>query len=128
MRAPLLILLFFTFSFGYSQDWKFMYEQDGETFYFKLHNDELAWIKIVSDNIEYYLNKTTEKKSYVDGYQLQLWKFDCRAKKLGVVQQTIYSKDGKVLSTYEVEDYMVNMTYVIPDSLGEGMIRFFCEE
>jgi hypothetical protein len=84
-------------------------------------------VKIVSEKTEYYPNKST-KKSYVDGYQLQLLKFDCREKKLGLVQHNVYSKDGKVLSTLEVKDYMIDMSYVIPDSLGENMINFFCDE
>lgn len=127
MKKILLLLSFFTFSFCYSQDWKFISEQNNGAYYYKPNTEDNAWIKIVSDKTEYYPSKTSLKKSTTDGYQIILWKFDCRSKKIGVIQSTVYSKDGKVLQTYKENEVLVEMNYVNPDSVGEELLRVFCE-
>lgn len=120
MKKTLLLLSFFIFSFGYSQDWVMLFEIEGATYYYKPNTDDNAWIKIVSAETEYYPDKFSKKAKIVDGYRVLLWKFDCRNKKLGVIQVTTYSKDGKVLNTYKENEILVEMNYVNPDSVGEG--------
>lgn len=127
MKKTLLLLSFFIFSFGYSQDWKLLFEIEGATYYYKPNTDDNAWIKIVSAETEYYPDKFSKKAKIVDGYRVLLWKFDCRNKKLGVIQVTTYSKDGKVLNTYKENEILVEMNYVNPDSVGEGLLNTFCE-
>ncbi|WP_299183545.1 hypothetical protein [uncultured Chryseobacterium sp.] len=71
MRNRLLQLFFLLlFVFGFSQDWKFIFESDKKFYYYKPNTENTAWVKIVSDNIEYYPTKTSTKKSLIDGYQL----------------------------------------------------------
>lgn len=127
MKKILVLLSFFTFSFCYSQDWKFLFEQKDGIYYYKPNTDETAWIKVISEKTEYYPTKTSEKTKTVDGYKLILWKFDCTSKKLGFIQASVYSKDGVVMDTFRENELLVEMNYVIPDSVGERLLKVFCE-
>lgn len=127
MKKTLLLLSFFIFSFGYSQDWKLLFEIEGATYYYKPNTDDNAWIKIVSSKTEYYSNESSQKSKIVDGYKILLWKFDCRNKKIGVIKTSTYSKDGKIVDSNSVNEFLVEMDYVNPDSVGEELLTVFCE-
>lgn len=36
----------------------------------------------------------------IDGYQINLWQYDCDEKQIGIVQLTTYDKLGKVVGSY----------------------------
>ncbi|MGH2666403.1 surface-adhesin E family protein [Flavobacterium sp.] len=127
MKKILLLLSLFTFSFSYSQDWKLLFDQENGEYYYKPNTYDTAWIKIVSEKTKYYPNKASQKEKIVDGYQMVLWKFDCNSKQLGIIQSTVYSKDGKMLQTFKQNEVLVEMNYVNPDSVGEGLLNQFCE-
>ncbi|MFM9945087.1 MAG: surface-adhesin E family protein [Bacteroidia bacterium] len=127
MKIILLLMSFFITSFCYSQNWKFLSEEKNGIYYYRPNTDETAWIKIVSDKMEYYPKKTSQKLATVDGYKILLYKFDCKSKKIGVIQATVYSKEGEVLDTYSENELLVEMNYVNPDSIGEYLLKTFCE-
>ena len=127
MKKILLIISFFTISFCYSQDWEIVTKQENGDFYYKPNTDETAWIKIVSDKTEYYPSKTSSNTKTVDGYKIVLWKYDCTDKKIGIIKSTTYSKDGKVLENFSQKEYLVEMDYVNPETLGEALLLHFCK-
>ncbi len=128
MTKFLFSLFFFIFTFNYSQDWKLISENDDSSYYYKPNTDDTAWIKEVSEKIEYYPNKKSMDAKYIDGFSLLLHKFDCNSKKLGWLQMNIYSKDGKLLNSYDTKEYLVDMKYVTPDSVGETFLNAFCNK
>ena len=127
MKTYITIILLLTASLTYSQDWQLIIEKENESYYYKPNTDETAWIKIVSPKTEYQPNKASQASKTVDGHKLILWKYNCRTKKIGIIKSTTYSKDGKVLETFSVNDVLVEMDYVNPDSIGEGLLNIFCE-
>jgi hypothetical protein len=128
MKKSLTLIFFSFFTFGFSQDWKFIFESNDQSYYYKPNTENTAWIKVVSEKIEYYPNKASNKKSVVNGSEVLLWKFDCESKKLGLLQMNIYSKSAKLLSSLNINEYLVEMNYVTPDSIGEGIFKVFCDE
>lgn len=125
MDKLLLALSLFIFSFGYSQDWKFIFENNTDSFYYKPNTEDTAWIKVISGKTEYF-PKTSTGLRVIDGYILTLWKFDCENKKAGLLQWNIYSKEDSLLSSLKQNKYLIEMAYVIPDSVGEGFFGAFC--
>ncbi|MBW8359314.1 MAG: hypothetical protein K0M63_05850 [Weeksellaceae bacterium] len=95
------------------------------TYYYKPHSTNKAWIKIASPQITYYDNG---KNKTVDGYQLNLWLFDCEEKQIGVVQTTTYDKSGNVLRTLHIKSYEIELQYVNPNSIGENFLQAFCKK
>ena len=125
MDKLLLALSLFIFSFSYAQDWKFIFENTTDTFYYKPNTDNTAWIKVISGKTEYY-PKTSTGLKIIDGYVLTLWKFDCENKKAGLIQWNVYSKEDTLLATLKQNRYLVEMAYAIPDSVGDGFFGAFC--
>ncbi len=128
MKKLLLALTLFLFSISYSQEWKLISENDASSFYYKPNTDDTAWIKEFSKKIKYYPSKSSMDTKYIDGYQLSLYKYNCSSKKMGLLQVNIYSKDGKLLNSYETNEYLVDMKYVTPDSIGETFFNVFCSK
>lgn len=126
MKKYLLLLMLFAFSFSYSQDWKLIFELKNGTYYYKANTKNTAWIKLVSDKTEYFPDEISKKAIIVDGYKLMLWKFDCRSRQTGIIQIIAYSQDGEVLDTYRENEILVEMDYVIPGTIGEGLLETFC--
>ncbi len=127
MKKTLLLLSFFILSFGYSQDWEMLFEIEGATYYYKPNTDDNAWIKIVSAKTEYYPDKFSKKAKIVDGHKILLWKFDCRNKKIGIIKTSTYSKDGKMLYSDSINEFLAEMDYVNPDSVGDALLTVFCD-
>lgn len=128
MKYILLFMSFFSTSYCYSQEWKLVTEVKNGSYYYKPNTNETAWIKIISDKTEYYPTESPEGvKKTVDGYQLVLWKFDCISKKLGLIQTSVYSKDGTLLNKSKQNDVLVEMEYVIPETLGEEILKAICQ-
>lgn len=88
-----------------------------------LHTKNTIWIKKVSKNVEYH---TRQGKKVVDGYELILYKVDCDSRKLGLIQIAVYDKEGKNVNNTKLEDYEVEMDYVIPESIGETYLDTYC--
>ncbi len=127
MKKILLLLLLLTFSLSYAQDWKFLFENNNESFFFKPNTKNTGWIKVISEKTEYYL-KNIVNVQVTDGYTKTLWKFDCENKKIAQLQIHVYSKTGGILQSVENEESSLKTTYVIPDTVGEGFLNAFCNK
>ena len=126
MKKILLLLSLLICTLSYAQDWKLIFEADDVAYYYKPNTENTAWIKSVSDKTEYYPTRTSKTSKYVDGYRLTLWKFDCYSKQIGLIQVNVYSKEGKLMSKMSEQEYLVDLEYVTPDSIGEGFYSAFC--
>ncbi|MDR6157027.1 mRNA deadenylase 3'-5' endonuclease subunit Ccr4 [Chryseobacterium sp. SLBN-27] len=126
MKKIILLLPVFITTNLFSQDWKEILASDNHKYYYKPSTEKTAWIKDVSEQTEYY--PANNNKKIIDGYKIILYKFDCSEKQIGVLQMTTYSKSGKVLNTTRINEYLVQMDYVIPDSIGEGILDSFCHD
>lgn len=125
MNKLLLTSGLFIFSFSCAQDWKYIFENNTDTFYYKPNTENTAWIKVISSKTEYY-PKTSTGLKIIDGYTLTLWKFDCENKKTSLLQWNVYSKEDSFLAGLQQNKHVVEMDYDIPDSVGEGFFHVFC--
>ncbi len=123
MTKFLFTLFLFIFSFSYSQDWKFLFKEPNKTYYYKPNNENTAWIKIVSNKIEYYQSGVLKS---VDGYKLMLYKFQCDSSKIGLKQIIVYSKKGKLMIKMTEKDKSVDMQQVPKTSIAETFLNVFC--
>ena len=98
MKKILLLLSLLIFSLRYAQDWKLIFEADSVAYYYKPHTTNTAWIKVFSNQTEYYL-KNIVNVQVTDGYTLTLWKFDCENKTITPLQINVYSKTGGLLQS-----------------------------
>ncbi len=128
MKKILLLLLFFTFSFCHSQDWKLLLDSKEGTYYYKPNTDKTAWVKLVSEKTIYYSKDDRSNPKSVDGYTIILYKFDCSLKKMGVIKSTAYSKAGDELDSYKRDEQLVEMDYVDPESKSESFLITFCNK
>lgn len=127
MTKLLFSLFLFIFSFSYSQDWKFLFEKNNESFFYKPNTKNTGWIKVFSNQTEYYL-KNIVNVQVTDGHTLTLWKFDCENKSIAPLQINVYSKTGRLLQSVINDESSSNKTYVIPDSVGERFLNAFCNK
>ncbi|MCB0743365.1 MAG: hypothetical protein KDC67_05635 [Ignavibacteriae bacterium] len=124
----ILVLILIVFSIkSYSQNWEQILQTEQEEYFYKSNTHNTAWVKVVSDKIE-YLSDKTQKTVIVDGYKMVLWKFDCRQKQIGIIQALVYNKDGEVLNSFKQDEILVDMNYVVPETIGETLLYKFCED
>lgn len=128
MKKILLLLLFFSFPFCYSQEWKLLSDSKEGTYYYKPNTDNTAWVKLVSEKTIYYSQDDRSNPKSVDGYTIILYKFDCSLKKMGVIKSTAYSKAGDELDSYKRDERVVDMDYVEPESKSERFLVTFCNK
>ena len=126
MKQVIFFFLFFSYSYCYSQDWQFLFEVELDTYYYKPNNKNTAWVKVISEKTEYFPSKSSLKTKSIDGYKIQLWKFDCLERQIGLIKSTTYSKEGKPIHNYSLNELLVEMDYVNPDSIGETLLSTFC--
>ena len=132
MKKILLLFLinsiYFQF-YGQEREWQYITtDSENREFYFKSNSYNTAWTKEVSSKITYFPDNKIQNKKIIDGYQITLYKFSCSEKKLGVGQITTYSKMGTALKTSRLDEYEIEMDYVIPDSIGEELLESFCNK
>lgn len=125
MKKILLLLSLLLFSISYAQDWKFLFKEPNKTYYYKPNTKNTAWIKIVSNKIEYYQSRVLKS---VDGYKLMLYKFQCDPKKIGIKQIIVYSKKGKLMRNMAEKDHLIEMSNVTPKTNAELFLNVFCKE
>lgn len=125
MKKILLLLSLLICTLSYAQDWKLIFEADDVAYYYKPNTKNTAWIKEVSDKMEYEPEDSLETK-VIKGYQITLWKFDCAEEKIAPIQINVYSKEGKPLQSVKKDEAEAEMFFVIPDSVGEGFFKWFC--
>jgi hypothetical protein len=119
---PIIIALI-TISFSYSQEWElFLTDSEGIEIYTRPHTESTAWFKTTPKQIPTKINKT------IEGYTIQLVQFDCTSKKMGVLANYEYDKEGSLVNSYEYETYEVEMKYTPPETIGELMVNTFCKK
>lgn len=127
IKRIIFLAIFFITNLLYSQKtWLPVitsFEPEVKTF-MTLNANNTIWIKKVSKNIEF--QTTVKTKKNIDGYELKLLKVDCNNRKIGLIQIAVYDKSGKLLSSTKLQDYEVEMDYVIPDSVGETYLDTYC--
>ena len=113
--------------FSQTEEWlKLGTDTEKTTYYYKPHSNNKAWIKMESPQLTYYDNDGKSKTT--DGYQLNLWIYDCDEKQLGLIQMITYDKSGNVLQTLNLKSFEIELRYVIPNSLGENFLQAFCKK
>lgn len=102
--------------FAQKSEWELIAEGvDSTMYYYKPNTKNTAWIKVVEEK-----NKNVE-------YLINLYQFDCDERKIGVVQVVSY-KNGKVLNSTTLKSYEIEMRYVVPESIGETLLLYFCHD
>lgn len=127
MKRFLFLITLFIGSSLFSQDWEEILKGNESKYYYKPNANQTGWIKEVSDKITYYTNKGQTKK-IIDGSKIVLYKFDCTNRQIGIIQIITYSKSGNIVNTYKINEHFIEMDYVVPDSIGEGILNSFCRE
>lgn len=124
MKKLIIFFLLFPFAIIYSQQWEIMNIRDSDNtkYSYKSKSSNTAWVKEARDNIKYYKNG---KLTVTKGYSIVLYKFDCTGKKIGVMQVAVYGESNNLVNNPSLEDYP-QMDYVIPDSIAEGLLEYFC--
>lgn len=126
-KLLLIILAFFTFSFSYSQEWKLIdTRENGEKVYIRPNSRNTAWIKEQSSESQMEFDKL-DSFANVHNYTLKLFKFDCNSRKIGLINYYKYNTDGEVYKSEENIEVLVDMVYVIPDSVGEFFLKKHCK-
>ena len=98
--------------------WKVAGNTDDEYYLIKSHRGDKYWIKKLTKGIsnEYYKSS------------LLLLKIDCTEGMWGIVQGTEYDAKGVVTSSIPaMEDFLVNMSYAAPDTVGEAFVESACK-
>jgi hypothetical protein len=108
----------------YSQEEKTDWIEIGETEelkgYYKVRSENTAWFKTVLKNDD----KKYEGK--VIRQSLMLMKFDCDGELYGQLKILFYDDDLEIIAQESVNELLVNMDYVTPDSGIERMYKTFC--
>lgn len=128
MKRFLFLIMLFIGANLFSQDWEEILKGNESKYYYKPNTDKTGWIKEVSNKIAYYPTKKDQSKKIIDGSKIILYKFDCSNRQIGIIQIITYSKSGEIVDTYRINEYLVEMNYVIPDSIGEGLLDSFCRD
>jgi len=108
-----------------SQDWIIAGKDADGVYLIKKHsqNSSKIWSKYVSKKLKYSKNSKT---LYTSGYSMCLFDIDCADRKIDLRSSTTYSNDGRVLSSFQMEDYDVNWEEVVPESVGEMILNKAC--
>lgn len=125
MKKILLLLSLLICTLSYAQDWKLIFEADDVAYYYKPNTKNTAWIKEVSDKMEYEPEDSLETK-VIKGYHITLWKFDCAEEKIAPIQINVFSHDGKLLQEIQNEAEETEMFFVVSDTVGERFFGVFC--
>ena len=129
MRKLLFAIVFLMTISTYSQqekEWILIDDSESETIYIRKRTDDSAWFKTV------YKNDKTKAKAD-SGYDevvrksLVLFKFECINLMMGVLSSLKYDKDGNVITSNNVNEFLIQMKYVVPDSYGEFIFEYFCD-
>lgn len=93
-------------------------------FYYKKDLDNKIWMKIVSDRV-LYIDSTGNAK-FIDGYDLTLSIIDCDKKQHGLLKNYVYSKHGKRITSWEIQEHLVKMENILPDTSTKMLLDSIC--
>lgn len=126
MRNLILILITISsLNISQAQEWKEIFKTEEATYYMRDHTNTSAWFKI--EYIKEVKGKSLRTFGALIKSELYLFKFDCRAKKMGVMAYVAYDKNKEVLENKDIKDVVVEMEHIVPDSISEDFSREFCK-
>lgn len=101
-------------------------EQYNEIYNLRSSNVQSFWIKSLNDKSSYFtdLEKRLDKKVW---YNMTRYLVNCTNKTIGLKSITTYDLKGQTLENYEVSNYLIEWSSVVPDSRGEGYYYGVCQ-
>lgn len=135
-----LILSFITVFAGlisYSQDWVLAgSDKEDNNWYVKSSYVKKEESILGDEEIRIWIKKEWKKKTikkagksytYTNAKELMLVVADCENQRLKFVSSTVYNSEGKVVDNWKRQDFEQEWTDVVPDSVGEGLLKKICE-
>jgi hypothetical protein len=84
------------------------------------------WTKHTVKKITVKRSKT-KNQVYLNAYIIELMEYDCGNSKSRVLSRTVYSAKGGVIANNDIDPNFSDWEYIIPDSVGETMIKDVCD-
>jgi hypothetical protein len=129
MKKLLITVVFFITIATYSQqkkEWILINDTEDATFYIRKRTEDSAWFKTSYKN-DKIKERDDSGNDVVVRNSLVLFKFECTNLMMGVLSSLKYDKDGNVITSNNVNELFLRMEYVIPDTNGEFIFEYFCE-
>ena len=129
MKKLLITVVFFITIATYSQqkkEWILINDSEDRTFYIRKRTDDSAWFKTSYKN-DKIKERDDSGNDVVVRNSLVLFKFECTNLMMGVLSSLKYDKDGNVITSNNVNELFLQMEYVIPDTNGEFIFEYFCD-
>ena len=129
MKKLLITVVFFITIATYSQqkkEWILINDTEDATFYIRKRTDDSAWFKTSYKN-DKIKERDDSGNDVAVRNSLVLFKFECTNLMMGVLSSLKYDKDGNVITSNNVNELFLRMEYVIPDTNGEFIFEYFCE-
>jgi hypothetical protein len=130
-KIILLLLITFLSKAVFCQSWIYVGKSsDGNPYYMRSTSVESSLTKKVW--VKHNKSKLTVKKSgrtltYINGYDVLLYEFNCEEKQLMLHSVISYSSKGTVVDSYRPQDYEKEWSDVVPESVGEMLLEKACE-
>jgi tetratricopeptide (TPR) repeat protein len=92
-----------------------------------------VWMKEMVKDIPTYVEERKKEYRKTVGYEnyshsLMAWEIDCDSASLGVISLIDYDGKGKVLDLHNRDEKSLEMTPVVPDSIGDLLYKMVCKE
>jgi hypothetical protein len=129
MKKLLITVVFFITIATYSQqkkEWILINDTEDATFYIRKRTEDSAWFKTSYKN-DKIKERDDSGNDVVVRNSLVLFKFECTNLMMGVLSSLKYDIDGNVITSNNVNELFLRMEYVIPDTNGEFIFEYFCE-
>ena len=129
MKKLLITVVFFITIATYSQqkkEWILINDSEDRTFYIRKRTDDSAWFKTSYKN-DKIKERDDSGNDVAVRNSLVLFKFECTNLMMGVLSSLKYDKDGNVITSNNVNELFLQMEYVIPDTNGEFIFEYFCD-
>ena len=129
MKKLLITVVFFITIATYSQqkkEWILINDSEDKTFYIRKRTDDTAWFKTSFKN-DKIKERDDSGNDVAVRNSLVLFKFECTNLMMGVLSSLKYDKDGNIITSNNVNELFLRMEYVIPDTNGEFIFEYFCE-
>ena len=129
MKKLLITVVFFITIATYSQqkkEWILINDSEDKTFYIRKRTDDTAWFKTSFKN-DKIKERDDSGNDVAVRNSLVLFKFECTNLMMGVLSSLKYDKDGNIITSNNVNELFLQMEYVIPDTNGEFIFEYFCD-
>lgn len=89
-----------------------------------------VWLR-TEENVNSYIEERKKNRLPIEGYEdyshnLDLLEFDCSSDEIGQVASITYTKKGQILNKYESKT--IDMSSIIPDSIGDALFKLVCKK